>query len=81
MVEYREDIAIPQMTILHEKRRLCGKWMYQRQDIADMFKMIDAGSLRLEDAGGDQLVGGSVLEQRKEAWVFCAAQNTVRECM
>lgn len=50
---------------MHKNMRLYGKWMYEREDIDDLFKLIENGLL---DIGVAQVVGEYPLEQWKEAW-------------
>ena len=50
---------------MHRNMRLYGKWMFEREDITDMIKLIENGML---DLGVVQVVGEYPLEQWKEAW-------------
>ena len=50
---------------MHKNMRIYGKWMYERQDVADLFKLVENGMLDLNVA---QIVGEFPLEQWKEAW-------------
>ena len=58
------DVAIPHIVIMHKNMRLCGKWMFERSDIADLVKLIENGML---DIGVAEVVGSYPLEQWKEA--------------
>ena len=71
---FREDVAIPHFFIMRKNLRLHGKWMYERSDIAGLFKLIENGMLKLGEAGGSTVVGEYSLEQWKEAW-DAAAEN------
>lgn len=54
---------------MHKNIRLYGKWMYEREDIADMFKLLEAGLLDLNPI---KVVGEYELEKYKEAWDHAA---------
>ena len=71
MLTLLADIAIPHMAIMHKNIRLYGKWMYEREDMADMFKLIENG---LIDLKAFNIVGEYSLEQYKEAWDHAAAK-------
>lgn len=46
------DVAFPYHAIMHRNLTLKGKWMYEREDVFALLKMIEIGALRLgEDAG------------------------------
>ncbi|KAK3684500.1 hypothetical protein LTR37_020212 [Vermiconidia calcicola] len=62
---YREDIPIPHVSIMHKNIRLYGKWMYEREDIVDLFKMVESGVLDLRTV---EVAGQFPLAQWKEAW-------------
>ncbi|KAK5175363.1 uncharacterized protein LTR77_000502 [Saxophila tyrrhenica] len=62
---YREDIAIPHSFIMHSNIRIYGKWMYERQDIYDLFKLVESGLLDLSVA---EVTGEYPLEEWKAAW-------------
>ncbi|KAK4903067.1 hypothetical protein LTR49_026875 [Elasticomyces elasticus] len=73
---YNEDIAIPHRFIMQNNMRIYGKWMYERSDINDLFKLIENGLLKLGSAGGFEVTGIYPLEQWKEAWDD-AAENAL----
>ena len=56
---------------MHKNQRLYGKWMYEREDIADLIKMIENGIL---DIGVAEVVAKYPLEQWNEAWDKAAAK-------
>ena len=62
-----EDLPIPHRAIMRKNLRLQGKWMYERSDIADMFKLVEGGMLKLGAEGGAESVGEYSLEQWEEA--------------
>ena len=57
---------------MHKNIRLYGKWMYEREDIPDIFKMIDSGLL---DLNVIKIVGRYPLEKYKEAFDHAAEEN------
>ena len=63
------DVAIPHGIIMHKNIRLYGKWMYEREDIVDIFKMVETGLL---DLNFMKIVGEYPLEKYKEAWDHAA---------
>lgn len=71
---YMGDISIPHRVIMHGNMRLYGKWMYERSDVADLFKLIENGMLKLGEAGGFSVAGEYALEEWKDAW-DAAAEN------
>lgn len=70
------DVAIPHVMIMHKNQRLYGKWMYEREDIADLFKMVETGVL---DLSIQKVVGKYPLEQYKEAWDHAAEKTAFGE--
>ncbi|TKA83208.1 hypothetical protein B0A55_00654 [Friedmanniomyces simplex] len=65
---YLQDVPIPHRIIMRRNLRLYGKWMYERSDVADIFKLLESGMLKLGAEGGAELVGKFPLEQWREAW-------------
>lgn len=43
----REDVSIPHVFVMHFNLKLQGKWMYERQDVRDLMRLIETGGLRL----------------------------------
>ena len=68
---YSSDIPIPHRFIMRFDIKLQGKWMCERSDIKDFFKMVEAG---LVDLNVCRVVGEYGLEDFKEAWNV-AAEN------
>ncbi|KAE9365465.1 NAD(P)-binding protein [Stipitochalara longipes BDJ] len=64
------ELNIPIRAILHRDLMLKGKWMYSRQDVRDMIKMIEIGVLKL----GDRKAEKFALENWEQA--FDAAFNS-----
>ena len=54
---------------MHRNIRLYGKWMYEREDIADLFKLVECGVL---DLNVIKIVGSYPLEKYKEAFDHAA---------
>lgn len=71
---YREDIVIPYGVVLHKNLVLKGKWMYNREDIGMLVKMIEIGVLKLGEGAGCKVVGKFGLEDWKTAFDV-AAEN------
>ena len=44
----RGDVVIPHSRIMHLDLTLKGKWMYSREDVGGLIKMVEAGVLRLD---------------------------------
>lgn len=43
----REDVPIPHVYVMHFNLVMKGKWMYERQDVRDLVKLVENGGLRL----------------------------------
>ncbi|KAF2179431.1 GroES-like protein [Zopfia rhizophila CBS 207.26] len=48
----RDDVAIPYHLIMHKDLVLKGKWMYGREDVQAVIKMVEAGLLKIGEPGG-----------------------------
>ena len=68
---YLHDMPSPHFPIMRNNIRLQGKWMYERSDIVDFFKVVNAGLL---DLGVCQVLGEFRLEDFEEAWDMAAEQ-------
>ena len=64
----REDIAIPYSRVMHWNLQLRGKWMYEREDIKGLIKMVEIGVLKLGEGAGVRVVGKFGLEEWNEAF-------------
>lgn len=62
---YLHDVPIPHFTIMRKNIRLQGKWMYERSDVRDFFKIVNAGLLDLSVC---EVQGEFGLEDFSEAW-------------
>ena len=69
----REDIGLPHGKVMHWNLTIKGKWMYERDDIKSMIKMVEAGVLKLGESGGLRVIGKFGLEEWDAA--FTAAEN------
>jgi threonine dehydrogenase-like Zn-dependent dehydrogenase len=62
---YLQDIPIPHFLIMRKSIRLQGKWMFERSDVRDFFRIVSAGLL---DLGICEVQGEYALEEYREAW-------------
>lgn len=66
---YLHDVPSPHFPIVRKNIRLQGKWMYERSDVRDFFKLVNAGLLDLSVC---EVTGEFGLEEFKEAWDVAA---------
>ena len=71
----RGDIPIPHHAVMHNSLQLRGKWMYERDDIEALVKMIEIGVLKLGEKDGVKHVGTFKLENWEKAF-DAAAENS-----
>ena len=71
---FREDIAIPYSAVMHRNLVLRGKWMYDREYIRALIKMVEIGVLKLGEGAGCKTIGKFELEDWKTAF-DTAAEN------
>ena len=71
-----EDAPFPYRFIMRRNVQLKGKWMYEREDINLMIKMVEAGLLKLGEKGGIKVAGKFGLDDWDNAFT-CAAANNV----
>ena len=69
-----EDIGIPHCFVMRLDIKQYGKWLYNRDDVTLLVKMIDIGLLKLDDSVGVKIIGRYPLEQWKETFDV-AAEN------
>jgi threonine dehydrogenase-like Zn-dependent dehydrogenase len=69
------DIAIPLSTLTHQNLTIKGKWMYERDDILKLIKMVETGVLKLGEKSGCQIVGKFPLEKWQEAFDAAAEHS------
>lgn len=72
----RDDVSIPHSVIVHRNLALKGKWMYEREDIRGLVKMIEVGLLKLGERAGIEVVGRFGLEDWDAAFKT-AEENAV----
>lgn len=73
-----EDIGIPHCFVMRLDIKLHGKWLYSRDDVTLLVKMVNVGLLRLDDSAGIKIIGKYRLERWKEAFDV-AAENAGQE--
>ena len=71
------DVAIPHSAVMHWNLQLKGKWMYDRQNVGDLIKMIEAGVLKLDkgEGSGQRSIQSFELEEWDKAFT-AAAENS-----
>lgn len=62
---YLHDVPSPHFPIVRKNIRLQGKWMYERSDVRDFFKLINTGLLDLSVC---EVRGEYGLDEFREAW-------------
>lgn len=62
---YLHDVPNPYFPIVRKNIRIQGKWMYERSDIRDFFKLLNTGLLDLNIC---EVKGEYGLDSFKEAW-------------
>ena len=70
-----EDISIPARFIMVFNITIKGKWMYERDDVLLMIKMVESGVFKLGPDAGMNVVGKFSLEQWEEAFKLAAERN------
>lgn len=71
-----DDMTFPHRRVMHWNIEMKGKWMFERQDVRDMIRMVEVGNLKV-GLGGEEGKGlkGFELEEWKEAFEW-AVENT-----
>ncbi len=69
----KDDVPIPHSAIVHRNLTLKGKWMFEREDLKSMIKMVEIGVLKLGESAGLRTVGKFKLEEWDKA--FTAAEK------
>jgi len=64
----QETVAIPYGLMMFKSLQLRGKFMYERDAIKRLIKMVESGLLKLGEAGGLKVVGPFALEDWEEAF-------------
>ena len=68
------DVPLPLRVVMVKDLKLHGKWMYSRDDMVLLVKMVEIGILRLGEESGQHVRGVFGLEEWKEA-LDVSAQN------
>ena len=61
------DYPIPMSTFMHKNMTLKGTWMYGREEVHRMIKMVEAGVLKIGTVGGKTKAGDFTLEEWEHA--------------
>ncbi|KAI1846918.1 hypothetical protein JX266_007139 [Neoarthrinium moseri] len=62
------DVPLPHHFIMHNDITLKGKWMYSRDDLLLLIKMVETGILKIGREGGCTVAGIFGLDDWKQAW-------------
>lgn len=78
----RQDtvLQIPYRAAVFKDLTIRGSWMYEREHVLGLVKMVESGALKLGKQGGYEVIGSYPLDQYKEAMVKageCSATQTV----
>ena len=76
----RDDVPIPHSVVMHRNLTLKGKWMFEREDIRGMIKMVENGVLKLGESAGVRIVGKFGLEDWDEAFTAAEKNAGMGEC-
>ncbi|TGO13680.1 hypothetical protein BTUL_0065g00370 [Botrytis tulipae] len=68
------DIDIPYMMAVMKNLTIRGQYMYEREDVKGLIKLVESGLLKLGKAGGMEIVGEFSIEQWDEG-IKAAVQN------
>ena len=68
-----DDVPIPHSVVMHRNLTLKGKWMFEREDIRRMIKMVENGVMKLGESAGVKIVGTFGLDEWDKA--FTAAEK------
>ena len=68
-----QDVSFPYWHMVHKNLTLKGKWMFEREDIKRMIKMVEKGMMKVGESEGMKIVGKFGLEDWDKA--FTAAEK------
>jgi threonine dehydrogenase-like Zn-dependent dehydrogenase len=71
------DVPLPHAIIMQKNIALKGKWMYNREDIPALIKLVETGLLKVDEKSGIRIVGTFKLEDWDEA--FTVAEEKTKE--
>jgi threonine dehydrogenase-like Zn-dependent dehydrogenase len=69
-----EDVPLPLSVIKLKNLQLKGRWMYTRDDVKELIKMVETGVLKLGESAGARVVGKFALEDWDDAFTVAADQ-------
>lgn len=75
----REDIAIPHSRVMHWNLQLKGKWMYERDNIKGLIKMVEVSVMKLGERSGVTIVERFGLEEWNEAFTKAEENAGIRK--
>ncbi|KUI58101.1 L-threonine 3-dehydrogenase [Cytospora mali] len=70
-----EDVTFPGRAVTSQNLQMKGKWMYEREDVKDLIKILESGLLKIGPAGGMKVMGMFSLDEFKAAFDTAAANN------
>ena len=71
------DLSVPYAVVMYRDLRLQGKYMYTREDIGALIKLVEVGLMKLDESVGVRIVGEFALEDWDKAFTT-AAENPGR---
>jgi threonine dehydrogenase-like Zn-dependent dehydrogenase len=69
----RGDVCIPYGMVMHKDLQLKGKWMYPREAVRELIKMVEVGILKVGKPAGYRIIGKFAMEDWDAA--FTAAEK------
>ncbi|CAJ2507091.1 Uu.00g082770.m01.CDS01 [Anthostomella pinea] len=63
LMGYHDQLPLPMPFVVLNDLTIKGKWMYTKEDLRVMIKMVETGFLKLGEAGGIKTVGSFPLEE------------------
>ncbi|TVY82010.1 L-threonine 3-dehydrogenase [Lachnellula suecica] len=70
-----DDLAIPLRSVVQKDLKLCGKWMYSRQNVKDLIGLVEFGALKL----GGQKVDKFSLDDWEKGFDTAAGYSGIDE--
>lgn len=74
-----DDIEIPYPTVMAKSLMLKGKFMYDRQDLEDLIRMVECGLVDLSEKAGVKIVGKFKFEESDEAMTTAEKRDKLGE--
>jgi threonine dehydrogenase-like Zn-dependent dehydrogenase len=72
---FLEDIPIPLGLVMHKNLTMKGKWMYGRDGIQGVIKMVEAGILKIGEQAGMRKAGGFEFKDWEQAFDMADAYS------